>query len=54
MGGFAVLFRGPLIWTLLGFGAFVVETLEDFFDVAGHRNINSFVEIVPFKCNAAI
>ena len=36
LGSFAVLFWGAMVWTVLGFGAFVAEALKDLFDVAGH------------------
>jgi hypothetical protein len=36
LGSFAVLLRGTMVRTVLGFGALVLKTLEHLFDVAGH------------------
>ena len=49
LGGFAVLFWGALMWAVLGFGAFMAKALEDLLDIARHRDINCFIEVVPFK-----
>ena len=54
LGCFAVLFWGALIWAVLGFGAIMAEALEDLLDIAWHRDIHGFIEVVPLKSDTTV
>jgi hypothetical protein len=47
LGVFAILFGRTIKWAVLGLAEFVLETLEEFFDVPGHGDIDMLVFVVP-------